>query len=400
MFYLSKHIISLSLLSGVLIWSSGCEGKRQPPPSAAPMVEVSHPVARKVTDYADYVGRAAAIDSVEVRARVVGYLQKVNFKEGELVKKGQVLFEIDPRPYQSQLDQAVAQLAQAQAEVKQKEANFARFPSLIKMGAASQLEYDLSLADRDVAIADVEAARARIEASKLNVEFCTIHSPIDGRISRYFVTVGNLIAQDQTVLTTIVSTGRIYAYFDVDDTTVLRVRQLIREGKATTIRDGDVVPVQLGLENEEGFPHQGQLNFADNQIAPKTGTLRMRGVFANEGDALQPGYFVRIRMPIGDSHPALLVPDRAIDTDQGRKVLRIVDEKNQVATRPVRLGALHDGLRVIEDGLAHDDRVIVHGLLQVRPGMSVEPKLVDLPAAPARAGGSPTSQPIVRTPED
>ena len=402
MFYFSIHIIRLSLVSAVLIWSSGCGRKPAASPPAPPTVEVTHPLQHEVTDYKDYVGRTAAIDSVEVRARVAGYLQKVNFKEGELVKKDQVLFEIDPRPYEEQVARSLAHVASAEATLKRAQADNARYKDIIvhAPGAVSQQEVDQYQATADQARADLQAAKAALAQDQLNLGFTKVTAPIDGKASRYFVTVGNLIAQDQTVLTTIVSTGPIYAYFDVDDTTVLRARRLVREGKAKTGEGADAVTVQLGLENEEGFPHQGQINFADNQIAPKTGTLRVRGVFANEDDALQPGYFVRIRMPIGTSHPALLVPDRAIDNDQGRKVLRVVDEKNQVANRPIRPGALHDGLRVIEEGLTSDDRVIVRGILQVRPGMSVQPKLVDPPSAAARATGAATSQPIVRTTED
>ncbi len=194
--------------------------------------------------------------------------------------------------------------------------------------------------------------------------------------------MGNLIQSgDQgggTLLTTIVSVDPMYAYFDVDEHTVLRVRQLIREGKADSPRDGGY-PVSLGLANEEGFPHQGTINFVDNQVNPKTGTIRLRGVFPNKDQVLSPGLFARVRMPIGRPHQALLVSERALDTDQGQKILYVVNDKNEVASRPVRLGALHDGLREIADGLKPGERVIVDGLQHVRPGVTVEPKLVDMP---------------------
>ncbi len=186
---------------------------------------------------------------------------------------------------------------------------------------------------------------------------------------------------DTTLLTTIVSIDPMYAYFDVDERTVLRVRQLIREGKAPSVRDGEV-PVLLGLATDEGFPHQGTINFVDNQVNPKTGTLRLRGVFPNQGEALLPGLFVRV--PIGEAHRALLVTERAIDNDQGQKILYVVNDKNEVVSRPISVGALHDGLRVIEDGVQPGERVIVNGLLQVRPGVIVEPKLVDMPVSPSR----------------
>jgi RND family efflux transporter MFP subunit len=199
--------------------------------------------------------------------------------------------------------------------------------------------------------------------------------------------VGNLVqAGDQgggTLLTTIVSVDPMYAYFDVDEHTVLRVRRLIREGKARSARDGEVT-VWLGLANEDGFPHRGAINFVDNQVNPKTGTLRLRGVFPNKDEALSPGYFARVRVPIGFPHQALLVSDRAIDSDQGQKIVYVVDKGNKLVSRPVRLGAVHDGLRAVDDGLKPGDRVIVNGLQQVRPGITVEPNLVDMPTSEAR----------------
>jgi RND family efflux transporter MFP subunit len=390
--------IALSVLGGLSLWPGGCGEKIAAPPPASPTVEVAHPLEREVTEYADYVGRTEAIDSVDVRARVSGYLQAVNFKEGDLVKAGQVLFEIDPRLFEAQVASSRAQVASAAATLKRAESDNTRYEWISEKtpGAVSKQDVDKYQAVADQAHADLQAAQAALAQNQLNLGWTKVTAPVDGRISRYFVTVGNLVTQDQTVLTTIVSTGRIYAYFDVDDTTVLRLRQMTREGKAK-FGQGAAVPVDLRLENEHGFPHHGRLNFEDNQITPRTGTLRMRGVFANPDDALLPGYFVRVRLPIGPPHQALLVPDRAIDDDQGRKVLRVVNEKNQVVSRPIQVGALDEGLRVIEGGLAHDDRVIIRGLMQVRPGMTVEPKVVDLPTAAAHA---PDSQTLAQGTED
>src|SRR5258706_702380 len=385
--------IASSVLGGLALWSSGCREKAAVPPTAPPTVEVARPLEREITDYADYVGRTEAIDSVQMRARVSGYLLNVNFKEGELVKKGQVLFEIDPHLFEAQVASSRAQVASVAATLKRARSDNARYQELaVKTpGAVSKQDVDKFQAMADQASADLQAAQAALAQNQLNLGWTKVTAPVDGRISRYFVTVGNLITQDQTILTTIVSTGRIYAYFDMDDTTVLRVRQLTREGKAKFGQEGAVAPVYLRLENEKGFPHQGQINFEDNTITPRTGTLRVRGVFGNQDGALQPGYFVRLRVPIGTPHQALLVPDRAIDNDQGRKVLRVVNEKNQVVSRPIKVGAMDGGLRVIADGLQQTDRVIGTGLLQARPGTTVQPKPVNLPTAATGAGNSQVS---------
>ncbi len=385
--------IASSVLGGLSLWSSGCREKAAAPPTAPPTVEVARPLEREVSDYAEYVGRTEAIDSVQVRARVSGYLQNVNFKEGELVKKGQMLFEIDPRLFEAQVNSSRAQVVSAEATLKRARSDNTRYQEIAAKtpGAVSKQDVDKFQAVADQASANLQAAQAALAQNQLNLTWTKVTAPVDGRISRYFVTVGNLITQDQTVLTTIVSTGRIYAYFDMDDTTVLRVRQLAREAKAKFGQEGAGAPVYLRLENEKGFPHQGQINFEDNTITPRTGTLRVRGVFANQDDALQPGYFVRLRVAIGMPHRALLVPDRAIDNDQGRKVLRVVNEKNQVVSRPIKVGAMDGGLRVIADGLQQTDRVIVTGLLQARPGTTVQPKPVNLPAGAAGGGNSQVS---------
>jgi RND family efflux transporter MFP subunit len=345
-------------------------------------VTVSYPIERDVTDYADFTGRTAAVDSVEVRARVSGYLDRVCFKEGALVKKDDKLFEIDPRPYRAELERAKGTLAQYEARVHRLECDYQRVKILITRRAVGQEEYDRYEGDYREAVANLDVAKANRDLAALNVEYAKVIAPVSGRVSRYVVTVGNLIQSgDQnsgTLLTTIVSVDPMYAYFDVDERTVLRIRQLIREGKAKSAGQTKW-PVALGLATEDGFPHAGTINFEDNQVNPKTGTLRVRGVFPNKEEALSPGFFARVRVSIGQAHQALLVTDRAIDTDQGEKVLCIVNKKHEVVSRPVRLGALHDGLREITGGLKPSEQVIVSGLQQVRPGITVEPKLLDMP---------------------
>jgi RND family efflux transporter MFP subunit len=365
---------------------SGCTRGPSDAPAAAPApVTVSYPVQRDVTDYTDFTGRTLAVDSVEVRAHVWGYLDKVNFKEGALVNKGDVLFELDARPYQALLNQAKAKVTQDEAQLTFDEAEYQRNIKLVSSGAASKSDLDKASAARGVDVANIAADKAVVAARQLDLEYTKVLAPISGRVSRYIVTVGNLIQSgDQgggTLLTNIVSMDPMYVYFDVDEHTALRVRQMIREGKSDSPREGGF-PVSMGLANEEGYPHEGTINFVDNQVNPKTGTIRLRGMFPNKDQVLLPGFFARVRTPVGRPHKALLVNERALDTDQGQKILYVVNDKNEVVIRPVQPGALHDGLREITDGLKPDDKVIVVGLQQVRPGATVEPTVVDMPAGP------------------
>jgi RND family efflux transporter MFP subunit len=374
--------VGAALILGLGLGAPGCAEAPASAPAPAPVaVAVSYPVEQEVADYADFPARVAAVQSVQVRAHVWGYLDKIHFKEGVLVNKGDVLFEIDPRMYRADLERATGTVAQYEAHVHRLERDHERVRNLIARGAVSREEFDRIEGDYREAVANLHVAEANRDLATLNVEYTKVTAPVGGRISRHLLTVGNLIQSgDQgggTVLTTIVSVDPIYAYFDVDELTVLRARQLNREGKAASARDE--VPVSLALANEEGFPHRGTINFVDNQIHMKTGTLSFRGVFPNKDEALTAGFFARIRVPMSLPHRALLVTDRALDNDQGQKILYVLNDKDEVVSRPVRVGALHDGLRAIEDGLTPGERVIVNGLLQVRPGMTVQPKLVDMP---------------------
>ena len=381
--YRSLLRIGSALVLAICLSLAGCARAPAAAPAAAPVaVQVSRPVEKEITDYAQFTGRVQAVESVQVQARVSGYLMKVLFKEGSLVRKDDILFEIDARMYRAQLERDEAQLKQSEAKLQQNENDLSRANMLLKKASISQSDYDAALANRDVALANVAAAKANIEASALNVEFCTVRSPIDGRTSNYSKTVGNLVTQDQTLLTTVMSIDPAYVYFDVDELTIQRISRLIRQGKVESA-DHTAWPVSLGLGSEEGFPHSGTINFEDNQVNAKTGTLRVRGVFSNNDDALTPGYFARVRLSVGPRHQALLVSDRALDNDQGQRIVYVVDDEDKVVARPVRVGALHDGLRAIEDGLRPGERVIVNGLLQIRPGVTVEPKLVEMPASKA-----------------
>jgi RND family efflux transporter MFP subunit len=370
------------LLLVLAVAASGCKQSAPDASPAAPVpVTVAYPIEREVTDYGEYTGRTAAVDSVEVRARVWGYLDKVNFKEGALVKKDDVLFEIDSRPYKAALAQADGNLGSARAHLTRVDADLERVKKL-PPNTVSPQEMDKYTGDRAEAAAAVEALKATVEQAKLDLDYTKVIAPVGGRVGRYLVTAGNLIqagATGGTVLTTIVSVDPIYAYADIDESTVLRVRQMIREGKAKSARDVDL-PISLGLANEVGFPHPGVLNFVNNQVDARTGTLRIRGTFPNKDESLAPGYFCRVRVPLGYPHRSLLVNERALETDQGQRILYVLNEKNEVIPRPVQLGSLHDGLREITDGLKSGERVVVVGTQQVRAGVVVEPTIVEMPS--------------------
>lgn len=383
-----------------LLGAAGCQPNAVARKSATEMqaVPVSHPVQRDVTDYVDFTGRTDSVQSVDIRARVTGYLISRPFKDGTDVKKGDLLFEIDPRPYQAQLNQALSQVKLNEASLKLVRTTFERDKAIAvaQPGAVSKQQLDEDRAAVEEAIARVEASKASTKVYELNIGFTKITAPIDGQISRSYLSPGNLVIQDQTLLTTIVSVDPTYVYFDLDEPTAIRIRKAVNEGKLKRLRDGSM-PVRMGLQGEEGHPHQGTINFVNNQFNPTTGSISMRGVFANprpaNGDPLfSPGMFVRIRLPIGEAYPALLVIDRAIGSDQGLKYVYVLDSANKVQSRRVSTGALQsDGLRVITQGLMPDDGVIVGGLPQIRPRMEVRPDWIAMPSlvAPSAANAAP-----------
>lgn len=346
----------------------------QPPPP--PQVTVSQPVVRNVIEWDEYTGRLEAVESVEVRARVSGYLQSVHFTDGTIMKKGALLFVIDPRPYQAELDRAKAALEQANARFERTQKDFARAQQLVRSRAISQEEVDTRSADQREAQEAVQAARASVEAARLNVEFTQVKAPISGRISRQLVTEGNLITGgtgDATLLTTIVSLDPIYGYFEVDERAYLKYTRLWRNGTHHGSGNGKT-PVSLGLANETGFPHQGYLDFIDNRLDPNTGTMTGRAIFPNPDSALIPGLFARTRLPGSGRYEALLISDEAIGSDQTQRFAFVVNDQNTVEYRKVEVGPMIDGLRVIRDGLKPEDWVIVNGVQRVRPGVRVNPQ--------------------------
>jgi len=311
------------------------------------MVTVATPLESEVVDNVDYTGRTEAVESVDIRARVNGYLSEIKFRSGSEVKTGDLLFIIDERPYKATLDRAEGEIKLAEARHKFDLAEVKRNESLVKTGATTQSEFDKMVAARDQSAAAIDAAKAASESARLNLNFCRVTAPIDGRISRNYITVGNLVVADTTLLTSIVSQDPMYVIFDVDEPTILRIQQLIREGKFKSARQPDKVPVSIGLANEPGlFPHAGVVDFVDNKVDPSTGTLKVRAVVQNptvaNGDRVfTAGLFVRVRVPLGEPRRQLLVTERALGSDQGQKFLYVVvkkDGKNVVEYRPVGLG--------------------------------------------------------------
>ncbi len=341
-----------------------------------PVVFYKVPEVREVTDYSDFTGRTAAVEAVKVRARVWGYLNEVKFTEGALVKEGEVLFEIDPRTYDTALKQMEARLKLARAQYKLAETEADRNALLRLRGAVSQDDLEKSQTVQATAAASVDSALADVRRAQLDFDFTKVRAPISGQISRTMVTKGNLVESGEmggTVLTTIVSVSPMYAYFDVDDLTYQQVKGLIR-AKEGMSGDAALPPVELGLAAEKGFPHLGRIDFIDNQVDPGTGTLRMRGKFPNEDRVLTPGLFARIHLPLGSSHKAVLITDRAVDTDQGEKVVYVVTKDNVAEKRKVELGKLHDGLREIVKGVSAGDHVVVDGIQRVHGGEPVQAK--------------------------
>jgi multidrug efflux system membrane fusion protein len=337
----------------------------EPPP---PEVTVARPLSREVADYQEFTGRIEAAQSVELRARVTGYLLKTLAQEGGAVKKGDLLFEIDPRPYQALLDQVQAEVGLAKARLKLTETTFAR----LQATNATKPELDEARAAVDEAKARVTVSQAALARHQLDLDFCRVTAPIDGVVGRNRYTPGNLVTQDQTLLTTIVSRDPMYAYFDVDERTFLSLRRAIRDGTIKAAK-GAEVPVAVGLANEDGFPHEGKLDFVDNRVDPQTGALTVRAVVPDPEHLLRPGLFARVRLTVGAPRKVLLVPEEAIGSDLGQKFVYVVDEGNKVVSRVVTVGAIHDGLRVVATGLRPDDRVIVGGHTRARPGQTVKP---------------------------
>jgi RND family efflux transporter MFP subunit len=351
-------------------------------------------VEREITEWDEYTGRLQAVNTVEVRPQVSGVLQRLVFTEGKEVRKGELLFEIDPRPFRAELDRAQAEAEKARTAATLAAADLARGDKLLGTRAISQEEYDQRVAASSSATANVRAAEAAARIAELNLAYTRITAPIDGRIGRAEVTVGNLVAggpgSAATLLATIVSMQPMYAYFEASEQDYLKYMDMAREGSRPLSRDAKN-PVRMAVGNETEFRHEGYMDFVDNRVQPGTGTLLGRAVFPNPDRHLTPGMFVRVRLIGGKPYKGLLINDRAIATDQDRRFVLAVGANNVLEYRAIKTGPIVDGLRVVREGLAAGDRIVVNGMQRVRAGMPVTPQMVpmDETAAPAVAGAAP-----------
>jgi RND family efflux transporter MFP subunit len=370
--------ISLATTAIAALVLSACarnEAAEHPAAAMLPQVTVAAAISRKVTEFDEFTGRFEAVERVEVRPRVSGYISSVNFTDGNEVKKGDVLFVIDPRPYVAERDKARAQLAQARSQLVLAKSERERATKLLGQHALSQEEFDTRSAGSEQAQANVEAAQAALDSAALNLEFTRVTAPISGRISRALVTSGNFVANGQTLLTTLVSLDPIYVTFDGDEQAYLRYNKQLRETAHTASREGGN-PVVVGLADESGFPHHGAMVFVDNALDPATGTIHSRALLDNHERVFTPGLFARIRLLDTSQRDAVLVNDSAIGTDQTVRYVLVVGTGNKVEYRPVQLGPVIDGLRVVQSGLASGETIVVNGLQRVRPGAQVQAQRV------------------------
>jgi multidrug efflux system membrane fusion protein len=403
--FLLKFLICAPLL---LLAASGCGHKPEPPKSETPTVTVSTPLNEPFTDSVEFTGRTEAVFQTEIRPRVTGYLVGMPFKEGALVKTDDVLFEIDDRPYKAALDQAKGEVERSQAALVKAQANLDIGLKIQKENPAaiSVQEIVLRTGARDEATGSLAVSKANEATAKLNFDWCKVRSPIDGHVNKYNFTLGNLVNANQSLLTTVVSEEPMYVYFDVDENTLLRVkRKLILPSKENKLEIKGAIPVEMGLEDEKGFPHKGDLNFVANAVNPSTGTIPVRGVFDNPASVsgkrlMSPGMFVRVRVPLGEPRDALMVSETALGSDQGQKYLWVVvknpEGKEVVGYRRVTTGPLQpNGLRVIEKGLQKGDRVIVSGIQMVHSDMEVKVDEKPMPVQPVKGqeSGSKTAEP-------
>lgn len=382
-----------------LIASGGCgksgdKGQAPPPPQ----VSVAQVLEKRVKDWDEFTGRFQAVESVEIRPRVSGYIDKVAFTEGSQVKRGDLLFVIDPRPYQAEYDRAAADVKRYKTALELARIELVRVQRLKDSGAVSQEELDERKSTLAQGEANVAGAEAALETAALNLNWTHVESPIDGRVSRAEVTRGNLVTggtNGGTLLSSVVSMDPIYLYFDADEQSYLRYTKMARSGERPSSRDNANNPVQVGLANEEGFPHPGKVDFIDNQLNPQTGTIRARAVLQNKDGIFTPGLFARVQLLGSGEYSAILIDDRAVNTDQSQKYVFLLGPGNQIEYRRVTLGRIFGGLRIVREGLKAGDVIVVDGAQRVHSGITVTPQRVamggDDSAAPAAPPAAPAA---------
>ncbi|ADV82031.1 efflux RND transporter periplasmic adaptor subunit [Terriglobus saanensis] len=386
----SGRVLSCVLVVGGLATLSGCQ--KDTSKAAAPIVPeviVAQVSCQQLGQAEEFTGRVEAVNTVEVRPRVSGYLQRVNFREGDMVHRGDLLFELDPRPFQAEVDRLSGDLEVAQAEVARTDADQHRAERLRDNEGMSREEYDRRVAAHTEAGAKVSTAEAALRAANLRLSFTRITAAIDGRIGRAQVTEGNLVQEGPAQiipLTTLLSVNPVYVYFDVDEASYLTIKQLPGAGVQSAL---------LGLADETGFPHKGQLSFVDNQVNRNTGTIRLRATFANSNLRMTPGLFARIRLEENKTYRGCLARDEAVVTDLDQKYVYVLSRGNSLVYRPVTLGPLQNGLRVIRSGLMDSDVIVISGLQRVRPGINVIPKRVPMePASPTKSSRLAVPKPL------
>jgi RND family efflux transporter MFP subunit len=380
-------------------FAAGCDSPgaspQQKAPAALPAVTVSTPLRRDVVEWDEYTGRFDSIETVEIRARVSGYLNEVHFKDGQAVKQGDLLFVIDPRPFERTLDQARAELLQATTRVENANLDVTRGRPLLERRIISEKTFD----DRENLVRDAQAAvkvaEAKVKTAELDVFFTRITSPLNGRISRNQVSIGNWVSaggtSSSTLLSTIVSQDPIHIYFDVSENNYIKYKRLTERGEGAGAADIGAT-VEIALPDERGYPHKGKLDFLDNRLDQGTGTLRARAVVDNKPGLFSPGLFARVRVTGSATYSAVLLPDEAIGSDQTNKFVYAVDADGTVVRKTVKLGPLHEGLRVIREGLLPDEWVVTKGLQRARPGIKVAPTRVALTASDAAKAAGKVSE--------
>ncbi len=383
--------VGIAGVAACVMLMSGCGksggGQSAPPP---PQVTVAQVLEKKVKEWDEFTGRLQAVETVEIRPRVSGYIDKVAFTEGSQVKRGDLLFIIDPRPYKAEYDRAASDVKRYKTALDLARIELVRVQRLKDSGAVSEEELDERKSTVAQGEANVAGAEAALETASLNLGFTRVTSPIDGRVSRAEVTRGNLVTggiNGGTLLSSVVSMDPIYIYFDGDEQTYLKYTQMARTGERPSSRNAPN-PVQVGLANEEGFPHAGTMDFVDNQLNPQTGTIRARAVLPNKDGFFTPGLFARVQLLGSGEHQAIMIEDRAVNTDQSQKYVLLLGANNQIEYRGVKLGRVIDGLRVVNSGLKPGDVIVVNGAQRVHPGVTVTPQKVIMGANGAEDGAA------------